>query len=175
MKLCNEKVCIEILNLENCDFENYLKWINDYPIMKFTMSRFKSYNVEDLKTYIIHANENNEFLFGIFYENKHIGNVRISKIVYPNKTCEVGLIIGEKKLWGKGLATRVIELIAEFIFNYLDLFKIKVEIIDINEGSYKAFLKNGFKIVGRMEKEFFIEGCRYDTIWMEKLNPRYKI
>ena len=170
--LYDNNLYLETLRNDNCDFESYLKWINDYEVTKFTMSRFQSYSLEDLKKYISNANESG-FLFGIFFENKHIGNVRVHKIVPINATCELGLIIGEKKLWGKGLATKVINIIKKFVFEYLNLFKIKIEIVDINKASMRAFQKNGFKIVGRMEKEFFIEGKRYDTVWMEVINERY--
>lgn len=169
MKLKDKNVCIELLNESNCNCEKYLKWMNDYEVVKYTSSKLKIYSKEDIMSYIKNMNNSlNDFLFGVFVDNEHVGNLKIGFIDYINRTCELGLIIGDKKYWGKGIATKAIELGVKFAFDYLDLFKIKAGMVECNEGSYKAFLKNGFKEVGRWEKEFFINGKRFDHILVEK-------
>jgi ribosomal-protein-alanine N-acetyltransferase len=170
MKLENKNVFIELLHEGNCDCEKYLKWMNNYEVVKYTSSKFRTYKLEDIKNYIHTMNHSTtDFLFGIFVDNEHVGNLKIGFIDYINRTCELGLIIGDEKYWGKGIATKVIELGVKFAFNYLDLFKIKAGMVECNKGSYKAFLKNGFKEVGRWKKEFFINRKRFDHILVEKL------
>jgi len=172
--MCNSlKIKIDILNELNCDFEKYVSWMNDYEVVKFTNSKLKKYTIEDLKAYVRNMlTSNNDYLFGIFVEGEHIGNLKIGFINWINRNGELGIIVGDKKYWGKGIATKSIKLGVDFAFNYLNLFKIKAGMIDCNKGSYKAFLQNGFKEIGRWKKELFFEGKLYDHILMEKIKER---
>ncbi|MEA3315279.1 MAG: GNAT family protein [Campylobacterota bacterium] len=171
MRLSNENITIELLNLDNCDFKSYMKWMNNWDIVKYTSSKFRVYDIESLHNYINDMNNSkNDYLFGIFYKNKHIGNLKIGSINYINRNCYLGLIIGKKKYFGKGIATKSISLGVEFAFNYLGLFKVKSGMYECNQSSYKAFLNNDFIEIGRYKKDFLFNSKRYDVILLEKIN-----
>ena len=89
--------------------ENYINWLNDYEVVKYTEQRHLKHSYDSVcqfveQNYIFKEN----YLFGIYYDKKHIGNVKLGPISFSNKKSEISYFIGEKKHWGKGLATQTI-------------------------------------------------------------------
>lgn len=120
----------------------YLKWINNPEVTKFTESR-GLYSWKDLEDYI----RSNKYLFGIYLDDKHIGNIKLGK------KGDIGLII-DKPYWNHGYGTKAIKLITEFAFqNGFD--KVFAGISQGNEGSLRAFEKNGFIKKYIVEKNLF--------------------
>ncbi len=79
-------------------------------------------------------------------------------------------MIGEKGCWGKGYGTEVIELILDFAFNKLNLYKVTAGVVADNLGSIKAFQKAGFEIEGRMKSQDFSDGVFRDAVYMGLVN-----
>ncbi len=149
----------------------YLKWLSDPDINQYLESRWDSYTLEDLRSYVRSVNSSkNNFLFGIFLQDdKHIGNVKIGSINWIHRCADIGIIIGDKSCWGKGYGTKAIQLATEYAFTELNLNHIMAGIYACNVASYKAFLKAGYREVGRFTKRRFYKGGYVDEIIMEKV------
>jgi len=77
----------------------------------------------------------------IFYQNRRVGHVAISKT--NTEFPEIGIMIGEIGLWGRGLGAEILSMTLklDFLKNYIGLIaKIKKS----NLRSVKLFEKNGF-------------------------------
>ncbi len=145
----------------------YLNWMNDSEVVRFTEARHKKYTLDDLQAYVKAHNESGrDYLFGIFEINtgRYIGNIKVGPVDPNHGTASVGLIIGEKKCWGRGYGTEVIHLIAEFAFKQLGLAKLTAGVVAGNVASQRAFEKNGFRIEGVRHKQNLFEGERRDEI-----------
>ena len=76
------KIFLKKLNLTHATQE-YLKWLNNYNVVKFTDQIFKQYSLKLLKKYILNLNKSKfNFLYGIFIvtgkKQIHIGNIKIA-------------------------------------------------------------------------------------------------
>lgn len=67
------------------------------------------------------------------------------------------------------------EGIAQKLFDYIikeckknKIKKIELEVFENNLSAKKFYLKNGFKVVGKLKNEFLVDGKYYDEIMMEK-------
>ncbi len=148
----------------------YLEWLSDPDINQYLESRWSSYTLEDLRNYVKSVNNSNNFLFGIFLQDsKHIGNVKLGNINWIHRYADIGIIIGDKSCWGKGYGTKAIELATEYAFTELNLKHIMAGIYANNIASYKAFLKAGYREVGRFTQRRFYKGNYVDEIIMEKV------
>jgi len=63
------------------------------------------------------------------------------------KSAELGYWIGEP-FWGKGIATKAVELITDFGFKKLKLIRIQAGVFDFNIASMKVLEKNGYQKEG---------------------------
>jgi len=90
--------------------------------------------------------------FGIEYNGDLCGVIGliIQKDVY-SKSAEIGYWIGES-FWGKGIATKAIELITDYGFEDLKLIRIYAGVFEFNTASMKALEKNGYKKEGISRK-----------------------
>lgn len=110
-----------------------------------------------------------EKVFAIDYKGKLCGLVGLilQKDVY-RKSAEIGYWIGEP-YWGKGIATKAIELIVAYAFNDLKLIRIYAGVFEYNVASMKVLEKNGFKKEGVSKNAIFKSGKIWDEHRYAKL------
>lgn len=164
-------VSIRLLTLDDVSIE-YLSWLRDPEVCQYLESRWSVYTMEDLTNYVKSVNDGNNFLFGVFLDNKHIGNIKIGNVNWIHRFADVGIMIGDKSIWGRGYGTKAIELATEYAFNELNLHHLIAGIYANNIASYKAFLKAGYREIGRFTKRRFFRGIYVDEILMERVNDK---
>ncbi len=171
-RIQGERIFLRLLTAGD-DLGSYCAWMNDKEILRFTESKGKSYTEDDLKKYITAMNGGNNRLYGIFLKEsgRHIGNIKLGEIDTVNKRAHIGIIIGEKDLWGRGFATEAIGLLADSGFRHLQLRRIYAGMYANNPASLKSFLKAGFRRCGLLTDHVFFEGQFIDSIMVEKINP----
>ncbi len=78
-----------------------------------------------------------------------------------------GTVIGDKKVWGKGVGGELMKLRADFVFRQTPLRKLKSGYIEGNEASARAQAACGYVEVGRWRKDRFVDGEWRDLILTE--------
>jgi len=104
-----------------------------------------------------------EKVFAIDFHGKLCGLVGLilQKDIY-RKSAEIGYWIGEP-FWGKGIATKAVELITQYAFDELKLIRIFAGAFEYNVGSMKVLEKNGFQKESVSKKAVF----KNDKFWDE--------
>lgn len=101
--------------------------------------------------------------FFVIYEERPVGVVNIGQLDHWSP--EIGYLIGEVSLWGKGIGTQAVQLGIDWVKDYAKTHKhithIHTTIKDNNRVSVKLITKLGFKIGMKAR-----EGERY---WQRKL------
>ena len=151
--IVNKKIKIEgwriylgVLDEEKATPE-YCDWLNDPEVNKYLET--KESTIDELKQYIKDKNENPNCLFlGIFLKenNKHIGNIKLEPIEFDDKMATMGILIGGKDYWGKGIGTEATKLLVNYAFNSLHLKEINLGVISENKAAIKVYKKAGFQI-----------------------------
>jgi len=156
--------------------DNYYRWMNDPEITQYLESRFYPNSMESLQKYVKRKLGNpDEIFLAIINKERdfHIGNIKIGPINWIHRVAEVGILIGDKTSWGKGYGTEAIGLVVKYAFNILNLHKLTAGCYNSNQGSLKAFQKNGFEIEGIRKKHNFHNGKYIDAILLGLLNPNW--
>lgn len=155
--------------------EEYLKWLNDYEVTKYTESRFYPNTLESLKNYLSSINNNYNIAFAIIEttKRKHIGNIKLGNINYIHRFGDIGFIIGDKDFWGKGIATEAIGLVVEYAFKRLNLRRLSAGVYSENIASIKALEKAGFKKSYIEKHKYFFEDKYVDSVTLELVNDLY--
>lgn len=150
--MLNKKIEIKgkIIYLKTLDKKNatkeYCSWLNDAEVNQYLET--KEATIDEVKKYIKEKNQNPNCLFlGIFYrENeKHIGNIKLEPIDFKNYKATIGILIGEKDYWGKGIGTEAIELLVDYGFKDLKLREINLGVASQNKSAIRVYEKTGFK------------------------------
>lgn len=93
-----------------------------------------------------------------------IGTVSLFEINQHHMTADLGIVIGNKEYWGKGVATEVIRSVMDYAFNKLNLERISSEVEEDNLPMKKVFEKTGFKQDGLFKNARVKNGKRIDVL-----------
>ncbi len=166
-----ERIHLRLLSPEDVT-EAYVAWLMNPVVNRYLENRWSAQTLESVKSYVAAMNaSSHDYMFGIFLNDtgEHIGNIKVGGVNWIHRYGDVGLLIGEPKAWGQGYGTEAIALATAFAFRELSLNKLIAGIYANNPGSYKAFMKAGYREVGRMEKHRLSQGELVDEILVEKL------
>lgn len=148
----SKNISLRILKEDDATIE-YLNWLRDPEVNKHLEVRFNlPNNQEDLRKHVSESFiKKNTFLFGIFDKSslKHIGNIQLVTDKNHNHG-EIGLLIGNKNFWGKGLGSESIASVTNFAVKILKLRKLIAGAYSSNLSSIKSFKKNGYSIQGNL-------------------------
>jgi len=142
-------ITLRTLTPEDCS-EEYLRWMCDTNLNKYLEARHSPpTSISELSSYVegmLCDKEN--LLMGIFYNDEHIGNIKLGPICPIHSKSTIGLLIGRNEFWGMGIATTAIKLITKYAFEILSVEKLEAGCYSENLGSYKSFIKAGFSCEG---------------------------
>lgn len=111
----------------------------------------------------------------VICDNHHdfIGIVRTNEFDQVNRSIRIGAdIIPE--LRGQRYGSRVFELLKKFCFDYLNMHRIWLAVLDINHIAKTLYEKQGFKIEGRYREAIFRDGVYHDYVIMSILEQEYR-
>ncbi len=160
----DKKTYLRVINVNDVN-STYLSWLNDYEVIKFTEQKDIQHTIVSIKEYVLEKfNSDNDFLFGIFYFDRHIGNIKLGPISNIDKSAEVSFLIGNKDCWGKGIATKALKRIINFGANELAIRRFNAGYYSNNKASAKIFKKCLFKHKKIDKKIKLFEGKLIDLI-----------
>jgi len=113
----------------------------------------KSFNKEVVNIHLKHI-KYKYFMIDNRY-NQAIGFVNIFSFDAENKQCELGIEIGDKRYWEKGIASKAVMVAVDYIFNNMDIERIYIETGESNIPALKLFEKLGFIKCNEMIDEGF--------------------
>ncbi len=93
-----------------------------------------------------------------------IGTVSLFEINFHNKNAQLGIVIGDKTYWGKGVATEVIREIITYAFKELGILYIGAEVEEENIPMRKVLEKADFEQDGFFKHQRVKDGGRVSVV-----------
>ena len=82
----------------------------------------------------------------------HIGNCMVYDINKFKGEAELGIMIGDRRFWGKAYGTGAVRLLLEHIFSETKLNRVYLHTLDWNVRAQKCFEKAGFVVKGSVRR-----------------------
>ncbi len=152
----------------------YLGWMQDAEILRFLEARFTRHTPESLAGFIRSMNDNPDaLLLGMFLKDdgRHVGNIKLGPVNRDHARGDIGLLIGDKSVWGRGLATEAIIALTHYGFDTLGLNRLYAGCYGGNEGSVRAFVKAGWTVEARLPRYWRLDASWVEHIILGILNP----
>jgi [ribosomal protein S5]-alanine N-acetyltransferase len=122
-------------------------------------------DIEEQYSYITECNQDKEgYYWSIETNGTTIGTISLTEINSHHKVAELGILIGNKNYWSKGVASEVIPELITYAFRNLDIDYINATVEELNIPMQKVFEKNGFKKDGQFENARIKNGKRINVI-----------
>ena len=152
IRIEGERVALRPLTLEHAT-EAYASWINDPEVNRYLDTH--STTVPKLRAYIGKFLEHDSaLLLGIFWKENgaHIGNVKLEPIRWEEGDAMLGMIVGDKAYWGRGVATEATDLVTAYAFRALCLRSVFLGVHPAHAAAIRVYEKCGFAFE-RIEKD----------------------
>jgi len=143
--------------------ERYLAWMRDPGVIQYLESRFTEQTLDTLREFVCGASARVDTLLLAIIElatEGHVGNIKVGPVNPHHRTADVGLLIGERGVWGRGYATEAIRLATPVSFDRLGVRKLTASCYSDNVGSAAAFRRAGWMDEGRRPAQFLTDDGR---------------
>ncbi|CAM5523400.1 GNAT family N-acetyltransferase [Eoetvoesiella caeni] len=94
----------------------YLDWLTDPMVNQYLESRFATHTMASICDFVNTCLiDPNTLFLGIrskALDGRHVGNIKISPIDRKHGLGEVGILIGDRSAWGRGIASEAISIMS---------------------------------------------------------------
>lgn len=158
---------IEVLYnyLQNKELRENLMVSHPYPFTQVGIANYVNSSMEPKSDKIEFALENDE---GVL-----VGGCTIKEIDYKNSHASLGIYLGHEHQ-GKGYGQKALIEICKYIFEEMNLNKVKLRVFEFNAQGINCYKKVGFIQEGVARKEVFRRGEYHDSIIMGLLRDEFQ-
>lgn len=149
--------------------QNYLNWLNDKDTTRGLASGLFPSTLMELEQFVeraIHSKDVVMFAICDKTNDQHIGNIKIDHFDWVSRTCELGLLIGDKNYWGKGIGFEACHLTLSYAFQTLNIRKVILAVYENNPAAIGLYKKLGFQLEGSLRQHVYDDGQYYDKHFM---------
>lgn len=158
---------IELLPINPENINIHAKWENAPKTRLYARNIFPV-SPEDLKKRLEQDQERpkRDIFFEIYHKelDKIIGIVEFHYINYINHAADLGVLIGERELWGKNLGTDAAKLMIKYGFEELNLVKITASALRPNKGACRMIEKIGMELELVLKNQVYFDGVYVDEL-----------
>jgi RimJ/RimL family protein N-acetyltransferase len=167
----DETVALSLLQPEAVS-DAYIGWLNDPEINRYLESRFQPQDRASVEAFVAAMLASERDLFLAITDRalgRHVGNIKLGPIDRAHGLGEIGIMIGDRAAWGRGIGARAINLIVGIARHELGLRRLTAGCYASNVGSRKAFEKAGFAVEAVRPAHYLLDGAPEDAVLMGRL------
>jgi len=142
------------------------RWLNDPEIHQY-LYRFRPVTAVEERQWLEKIHERSEeVVFGIALREgeRLIGSCGLHRVSLPNRSAELGILIGDRKEQGKGLGAEAIRLLLDYGFGSLGLHRVWLLVYANNERGIRCYEKAGFRREGVRREARWWAGRWWDIL-----------
>ena len=147
------------------DLTTYQRWFEDTETLRFLPGLGPLSDSQEEEWFKRTGEDPNGVAWAIEVDGRVVGTTGIHGIDHRHGHGETGLVIGDKSMWRKGIASEAMALRTAFCFRELNLHKIRTRAFMENKASIRALEKAGYRQSGVLRHEFYRDG-RWHDVWM---------
>jgi len=117
--------------------------------------------------------EDDLYMFGIEVEERLIGYVQLAMIEPYERRAMVGIVIGDKQMWGRGIGSTALRILLDYAFTVRGLDRIYAETYSFNIPSQRLLERVGFQREGILRQHDLHNGVRQDMHFFGILKPEF--
>jgi RimJ/RimL family protein N-acetyltransferase len=153
--------------------ENAYRWMNDPEVTaNLALNLGVTHGQEVAYFDRIEARSDNEYIWAIVEQSgRHVGFIGLHAIDWRHRSAIGGIVIGEREVWGRGIATEAVGLRSRFAFEQIPLHRI--EGMTWNPAMRKVYEKCGYRHEGVARKKRWRNGGWQDVDLFALLDEDY--
>ncbi len=113
--------------------------------------------------------------FAIEVDQRYVGGCGLINLDYLHRRAEIGIFVGDKALWGRGVGSEAMTLVIGYGFDYLNLHRIYLRVFAENARAIRVYEGLGFQHEGRFRDAEWRHGRWLDMLYMSILEPEWRL
>lgn len=168
LPLEGERVILKIFNMSNIT-SSYIAWLNDPEVVRYSNQKFIVHNADTCLEYFQSFIGTNNIYLAIYLkeENIYIGTMTVY-IAGAHETADIGILIGDKKIWGNGIGQEAWILMVDWLVKVAGARKVTGGAMRANIGMTKIMVNSGMKIDGVRVAQELLDGKPQDILYFSK-------
>jgi RimJ/RimL family protein N-acetyltransferase len=167
IQISGQKVTLRQFTDSNITNE-YLGWLNDRELMKFSNQRFRSHSTLSCNEYLKSFDGTDNLFLAIYHGSEYIGTIT-AYVTAIHKIADMGLLIGWQSQ-GRGLGLDAWFTLMRYLFENIGVRKVSGGALKSNAAMIKIMVNSGMRPDGvRLEHEM-VEGRPDDIVHFAKFN-----
>ncbi|GGD28588.1 GNAT family N-acetyltransferase [Pontibacillus salipaludis] len=165
-----EKIYLRAILKSDITYLN--EWKNDVKTFQYLGGGFIPTSIDQQEKWIdslIDTSGNDKRFIISGNDGSPLGMVGLYGINWRDRTCEIGIYIGNHSAKGKGVGKEACELMEYFAKEHLNLRKIKLNVVTENTKALQMWSSLGYIKAGEYKAERYIKGEYKDLSLMEKM------
>lgn len=161
------KVRLRLVRLSDCT-PAYVGWLQDPLVNQYLETRWSTQDLVAVREFVSATRARaDSYLFAIIERatNEHVGNAKIGPVNANHGYADISYFIGDRRAWGRGLATDAIRGVSQLGFERLGLARVQAGVYEGNVASSRALEKAGFRLEGRLRHQLRSAAGREDHLW----------
>jgi RimJ/RimL family protein N-acetyltransferase len=157
---------IKLTPLEESDIDFLYVWQNAPNVRDLTMGFRFPVQKETVKEWIKNQREQNgksRVVFAIRQGESLAGTIQLHGLEPYQRKALLGIYIGESAKRNAGMGFVSCALVIDYAFNGLNIRKIGLEVLSINQNAIALYEKLGFKKEGTKINDYFLDGQYLDV------------
>lgn len=134
---------------------------------------FRRIRMSKDKTYFTVFKEEYDPHVPIAYEGDFLGIIRMDEIDQANRSARIGADI-DPACRGQGYGTKTYKALLKYCFDFLNMHRVWLCVLDSNEIGKRLYANAGFKVEGKYREAIFRDGTYHDYIVMSILESEYR-
>ena len=161
---------IYLLPFENSDITSeYISWLNDPDVVRFSNQRFIRHTIKSSQIYLKSFKNTTNFFLTI---RRQIDDLPIGTMtVYfstHHKTANIGILIGQKSLWGQGLGQDAWDTITAWLIDSYQIRKVIGGTLSNNKAMIRIMERSGMRCEAIIPRQELFNSKEIDLYYYAK-------
>ena len=131
--------------------------MNDPEVTRYLMAGRVPQTVESITAFVQSLPP---WAYAIEYQERHVGNIMLRALDEASCVGEVGVLLGDRSVWGKGVASAALNQLTRIAFDELKLKKLWAG--TCNPACSRLFQRNWWAREGTQREHVFLNGIWHD-------------
>jgi len=143
---------------------------NDIELQALLMTQAKPNSIERVRHWLVDRTSRDDMVFFVAAARSNdavLGYVQVAGIDRVHGVGELGICLSPSAQGGN-LAQEACRLLERYLGQTLFLRKLTLKVLADNARAIAFYLKSGYREVGRLERQFLVDGQHRDVVIMER-------
>jgi [ribosomal protein S5]-alanine N-acetyltransferase len=147
----------------------YISWLNDPDVVRFSKQRFIKHTEESCRVYWESFRDTSNLFLSVRTQTEDLPVGTMTAYVFlPHGTADIGILIGRKSLWGKGVGQDAWDTLMRWLIERRRIRKVTAGTLSCNKGMIRIMERSGMRCEAIRPNQKLLDGEPLDIHYYAK-------